>query len=76
MSGTKLPVTFDPINESHQRVSTCVPGRYSLSPSLTNFQIECASPSNVVMKDNSQFGADSKSAPSPAWGEEKISAYL
>ena len=44
--------------------------------SVTSSFQEEASPSNVVMKDNSQFVSDSKSAPSPAWGEEKLSAYL
>jgi len=36
---------------------------------------EEASPSNITTEDNTVFGLNTNSAPQPAWGDSKISAY-
>ena len=36
---------------------------------------EEASPSNIATEDNTVFGLNTNSAPQPAWGDSKISAY-
>jgi len=36
---------------------------------------EQASPSNVTDEDNSRFGLNTNSAPQPAWGDSKLTAY-
>ena len=36
---------------------------------------EEASPSNVLIKNTSQYNSETKTTPEPAWGESKLSAY-
>ena len=42
---------------------------------VTSSSPEEASPSNVPIKNASQYGSSNNTAPEPAWGNTKLSAY-
>ena len=63
------------IDGNQERIGESI---FLFTPSCVNVTSsfpEEASPSNITNEDNSSFGLNTSSAPQPAWGDSKISAY-